>query len=88
MVPEVISICLGITNRTHPRVFFGRWSEVIVQADSFVVRTVYNSKECLCANCKVFACRRGLEEQLQRRHFHNEAAESSQDFVMGSHSSH
>src|SRR5438128_2408752 len=39
-------------------------------------------------NCKVFACRRGLEEQLQRHHFHNEAAESSQDFVMGSHSSH
>jgi hypothetical protein len=41
MVPEVIFICFGIATE-HPRVFFGRWSKVIVQAGSFVVRTVYN----------------------------------------------
>ena len=32
-------------------------------------------------NCTAFAFRRGLE-QLRRGHFHNEAAESSQDFFI------
>lgn len=32
-------------------------------------------------NCKAFGFRRGLEEQLRNGHFHNEAAESSQDFL-------
>jgi hypothetical protein len=33
-------------------------------------------------NCKAFASGVGLEEQLRSGHFHNEAAESSQDFFV------
>lgn len=50
-------------DRTHPRFSFGRRSRVSVQAGSFVVRTVYDSEGLSMPNCKVFACRSGLEKQ-------------------------
>jgi hypothetical protein len=42
---------------------------VIIQAGSFVVRTVYYSEGSSIPNCKLFAFRKGLEEQPQSRRY-------------------